>query len=708
MTPSLKASSNDFASGEKTEGIEPDVVCIIMGDSTPDVALRFQKGTARALIGGWPLLAATVWLVTAVLLGAQDGVTATSQDAGTILILLATMAGGAGALVWARLPPDTDAVPAYVGLAAAVAALLALTPIETMGARQSLPGFLLQAPWHYALIPLAVHFAFAVGWPHRRRAWSGLVIGWYLLHCAMFMAAAGGLAAQEEPLFRVVELTFRRRLLDPAGIVTAIVALGIALGSPAMGRRQRRATGWAFGAVLLGLGPQALAWLVPALSQPLDGAMSLPRLALAVMPFLGLAAMLALPYVNPIQRDVEAHRLAHSLLDERDLGEGLRRVAAALKVAFEAEGVVIRLVHPPVTETLGVTTGVQEGAIALEIDTDQERRILHAPLGRAGDPLGEVRLVAPYTGAFGRREREWLAAYLLPFAPVLRARVREATAATRLDSLQRDMREAAAELDRLGQALPAERGDDAAGIPPEVDASMVLAQLTDSLDGVNRRSEDLEALADAARVQAREASDEIARALDAMRALATDLVRLGTYRDEVAASNLAVSGVAFRTNLLANNAALEATRAGTLGQTFGVLAEEIRRLADLTASSSSEIDQRTRALSGDVAAAIQTLESVEAALRRAIRGAESGEDSTVRVLETAGAVLGWVRSLRPAVEEAHTVAARRSERDLRLSAVLQEALAGQAARLQRLQAHREDLGRVRAMLVRQAGTSDRP
>src|SRR5690606_15813340 len=269
-------------------------------------------------------------------------------------------------------------------------------------------------------------------------------------------------------------------------------------------------------------------------------------------------------------------------------------------------------------ETLGVTTGVQGGAIALEIDTDQERRILHAPLGRAGDPLGEVRLVAPYTGAFGRREREWLAAYLLPFAPVLRARVREATAATRLDSLQRDMREAAAELDRLGQALPAERGDDAAGIPPEVDASMVLAQLTDSLDGVNRRSEDLEALADAARVQAREASDEIARALDAMRALATDLVRLGTYRDEVAASNLAVSGVAFRTNLLANNAALEATRAGTLGQTFGVLAEEIRRLADLTASASSESDQRTRALSGVVAAAIQRLEAGAAGLRRAL------------------------------------------------------------------------------------------
>jgi hypothetical protein len=692
-----------LASGEKTEGIEPDVDCVIMGDSTPDAALRFQKGTTRALIGGWPLLAATVWLVTAVIIGARDGITATSQDVGTILILLATMAGGAGALIWARLPPDNEAVPAFVGLAATVAALLALTPIETMGGRQSLPGFLLQAPWHYALIPLTVHFAFAIGWPHRRRAWSGVVVGWYLLHTAMFVAAAGGLAAQEDPLFTVVELTFRRRILDPAGIVTAIVALGIALGSPAMGRRQRRAIGWAFGAVALGLGPQALSWLVPALAQPLDGTMTLPRLALAVTPFLGLAAMLALPYVNSVQRDLDSHRLAHSLLDERDLAEGLRRIAADLHTTFEAEGVLIRLVHPPMTETLGVTTALGDGPLAQEVDVDEERRVLSAPVGRIGDPLGEVRLVAPHTGAFGRREREWLAAYLLPLAPVLRARVREATAATRLESLQQDMHEAASELGRLLQALPTESVDEGAGIPPEVDASMVLGQLTDSLDGVNRRSEDLETLAQAARARSREASDEIAQGLDAMRALATDLVRLATYRDEVAASNLAVSGVAFRTNLLANNAALEATRAGALGQTFGVLAEEIRRLADLTAKSSSEIDQRTHALTDDVTAAMQTLEQVQSALRRAIRDAESGEDSAGRVQDTAGAVLGWVRSLRPAVEEAHTVAARRSERDQRLSAMLQQALAVQAHRVQRLQQHRTDLGRVRAMLERQAG-----
>ena len=58
------------------------------------------------------------------------------------------------------------------------------------------------------------------------------------------------------------------------------------------------------------------------------------------------------------------------------------------------------------------------------------------------------------------------------------------------------------------------------------------------------------------------------------------------HSDAIAASNDTVSGVAFRTNLLANTAALEASRAGAAGRTFAVLAEEIRRLADATAEAS--------------------------------------------------------------------------------------------------------------------------
>jgi hypothetical protein len=670
---------------------------------TPDAAPRFQKGTVGALTGAWPLVAATIWLAIAIGLGAQDGVRSTSEDAGTILILLATMAGVAGAVAWARLPPRTEGASPFVGLAASVAAILALTTIETLGQRASLVVFLLQAPWHYALVPVAVHFGLAIGWPHRRRRWFGLVAGWYLLHIAMFAAAAGGLATGEEPLYQMAELTFRQRLLDPVGIAVALLALGLALASPATGHHQRRATGWAFAAIGLGMGPMAFAGWMPLWATPIDGAMTTARLALALVPFLGLAALLALPYTNPHERDLKAHELVHGLLDERDLAAGLRGIAAVLQREFAAEGVMIRLAEPAITEVLGTAPTVMDTRLADDVDIDEERRSLVAPVGRSGDPLGEVRLIAPYAGAFGRREREWLTGFLVPLAPVLRARIREAQQARRLAEQRGDMREAATEVGRLAAGLDLSSSDDTGGIPPEVDASMVLSQLSDSLGGLTRRSEDLETLADQARTRVREANDEVALALDSLRTLAADLQRLTAARDDIATSNLAVSGVAFRTNLLANNAALEATRAGSLGQTFGVLAEEIRRLADLTAASSTAIEQRTEELRHDVQTLSATLDQIRVTLVRAIQDAESGEDAAARVVETAGGVLGWARSLKPAVEEAHAVAARRTARDQRLTAHLRQLIEEQAARRDRVERHRGALARVRAMLERQAG-----
>lgn len=676
-----------------------------MGGHTPESTIGFQKGTAGTLASGWPLLAATAWLAVAIVLGAQEGVRATSQDVATILLLVATMAGVAGAVAWSRLPPESGVVVPFVGLCATVAAILALTTVETMGRHDSLLAFLLQAPWHYALIPLTVHFAFAIGWPQRRRHWYGLVVGWYLLHLAMLASAAGGLATGEAPLYQTVELTFRQRILDPAGIGVSLLALGLALASHSIGRRQRRAIGWALAAVLVGLGPMALGWLLPILYAPLDGAMTTARLALAAIPFLGVAATLALPYVDPMRRDLRAHQATHGLLDEPDLSVGIRRIAELLQQEFEADGVMIRLQRPALTETIGSMPARTGQAVVLDAEVDEERRSLAMPVGRLGDPLGEVRLLAANAGAFGRREKEWLAAMLLPLAPVLRSRVRESVSTDRLEAMRQAMHGGASELARLAAALPALREEGGGGIPPEVDASLVLGQLSDSLEGVTRRTEDLEELAAVGRGRIRGANDEVAQALDALRGLSVELLHLTTFRDEIATSNLAVSGVAFRTNLLANNAALEATRAGELGQTFGVLAEEIRRLADLTAAASMEIEQRTLSLSDDVARLAASLEQIQTVLVAAIRDAEAGEDATSRVEETAGAVLGWARSLKPAVEEAYAVAARRTARDQRLTAQAQAMLDERGARQGGVEQQRSALNRVRGMLERQSGMS---
>jgi methyl-accepting chemotaxis protein len=89
---------------------------------------------------------------------------------------------------------------------------------------------------------------------------------------------------------------------------------------------------------------------------------------------------------------------------------------------------------------------------------------------------------------------------------------------------------------------------------------------------------------------------------DKVEAIAQAIIRLSEQTNQISGISSLVGDLANQTNMLALNAAVEAARAGVHGKGFGVVASEIRKLADQSKKSSEKIT----ALVADIQAAINT------------------------------------------------------------------------------------------------------
>lgn len=94
-----------------------------------------------------------------------------------------------------------------------------------------------------------------------------------------------------------------------------------------------------------------------------------------------------------------------------------------------------------------------------------------------------------------------------------------------------------------------------------------------------------------------------------------------------------ITKVADQTNILSINAAIEAEKAGEYGSGFLVIAREIRRLADQTASATLDIEQMVRQMQGAVSAGVMEMDRFADQVRRGVRDVVSAGAQMTEIID---------------------------------------------------------------------------
>jgi methyl-accepting chemotaxis protein len=179
--------------------------------------------------------------------------------------------------------------------------------------------------------------------------------------------------------------------------------------------------------------------------------------------------------------------------------------------------------------------------------------------------------------------------------------------------------------------------------------------------------------------QAKNGAMVVQHAVDSIQKLAqnveqatTAIETLGKSTEQISSILTVIKEIADQTNLLALNAAIEAARAGEQGRGFAVVADEVRKLAEKTASATGQIAEKIRSVQEETQNSVSVMHSGRAVAEEAVSSAKQAEGALQKIVNSSGKVTDTVQRIATATEEQSSAAEEVSQSMVHISDVVKD------------------------------------